>query len=99
MELVARTRKTSEPHALEAVMNLQMGKSHLDTLAFITRLEERVRLHQSARHVAGILVNIAWDFPCELLRATARLERTDIAIELGRTIEKGSPVVHGAAGV
>ena len=49
MELVARTGKTSEPHAFEAVMNLQMGKAHLDALALVTRLEEGLRPHQAAR--------------------------------------------------
>jgi hypothetical protein len=82
MEFVARTGKTSEPHAFEAVMDLQMGEAHLDAFALVTRPEKGLRLHQSARHIAGILVNIAWDFPCELPGATARLEWTGVAIKL-----------------
>jgi hypothetical protein len=35
VEFVARSRKASEPHPLKAVMNLQMGKSHLDTFALV----------------------------------------------------------------
>ena len=35
MELVARAGKTPEPHAFEAVVNLQMSKAHLDALASI----------------------------------------------------------------
>ena len=35
----------SEPHALEAAMNLQMGKSHLHALALVTRPLEGLRTH------------------------------------------------------
>ena len=58
-ELVARTGKTSQPHALEAVVSLQVSKAHLDALALIARLEERFCLHQPACHVTGIFMNIA----------------------------------------
>jgi len=36
-ELVACTRKASQPHALEAVVNLQVGKAHLDAFAQIAQ--------------------------------------------------------------
>ncbi len=49
MELIARTGKTSQPHAFKAVVDLQMGKAHLDALALVTRLEEGLRPHQAAR--------------------------------------------------
>jgi hypothetical protein len=35
MEFVARTGKTSQPHALEAVMNLQMSEAHLDAFSLV----------------------------------------------------------------
>ena len=41
----AREIVTSEPHALEAVMNLQMGKSHLHALALVTRPLEGLRTY------------------------------------------------------
>ena len=34
-ELVARTGKTSQPHAFEAVVSLQVGKAHLDAFALV----------------------------------------------------------------
>jgi hypothetical protein len=34
-ELIARAGKTSKPHALEAVLNLQVGKAHLDAFALV----------------------------------------------------------------
>jgi hypothetical protein len=37
-EFVTRTGKAPKPHAFEAMMNLQMGKAHFDTLALVTRL-------------------------------------------------------------
>ena len=76
-----------------------MRKAHLDALALISRLEEALRPHQPARNIAGILMDIPRDFPCELPGATTHLERTDIAIELGSTIKKRPAVVYGAAGV
>jgi len=35
VELVAGTGQTSEPHAIEAVMGLQVREAHLDALALI----------------------------------------------------------------
>ena len=61
-ELVARAGKTAQPHALEAVVNLQMGKAHLDAFALVARLEEGLCPHQPACHVAGIFMNIAGNF-------------------------------------
>jgi hypothetical protein len=37
MEFVTRAGKSSEPHALEAVVNLQVREAHLDTLSFVSR--------------------------------------------------------------
>jgi hypothetical protein len=58
-ELITGAGKTSQPHAFEAVVNLQVGKAHLDAFALVARLEERLCPHQPARHVAGIFMNIA----------------------------------------
>jgi hypothetical protein len=41
------------------VVNLQVGKAHLDAFALVARLEECLGPHQPARHVAGIFMNIA----------------------------------------
>jgi hypothetical protein len=38
MELVARTGEAAQTHALEAVVNLQVGKTHLNFLALVVRL-------------------------------------------------------------
>jgi hypothetical protein len=35
MEFVACTRKPSKSHAFESVMDLEMGETHLDALAFV----------------------------------------------------------------
>ena len=35
MEFVARTTESSEAHALEAVLGLEVGKAHLDSFSFI----------------------------------------------------------------
>jgi hypothetical protein len=58
MKFVTRTGEPSESHAFETVLGLEMGKAHLNALAFISRLEEALCPHQPSRHVAGIFVNI-----------------------------------------
>src|SRR5580704_2280510 len=99
MELVARAGKPAQPHALKAVVNLQASKAHLYPLSFVARLEKRLRFHQPVRHVASAFVKITGDFPRRLVGAAPRLERTDIAIELGSAIAKRAAFIHGAAGV
>jgi hypothetical protein len=74
-------------------------KAHLDAFALVAGLYEGFRPHQPPRHIAGILVNIAWDFACELPGATARLERTGVAVKLGGAIKKGATIMHSPAGV
>jgi hypothetical protein len=37
-ELIACAGKASQPHALEAVMTLQVGKAHLTAFALVARL-------------------------------------------------------------
>ena len=53
MKFVTRTGEPSEPHAFESVLGLEMGKAHLDALAFISRLEEALCHLQPSRHIAG----------------------------------------------
>ena len=50
--------KSSESHALEAMVDLEMCKTHLNTLALITRLEETLGSRQPACQIACILVDI-----------------------------------------
>jgi len=61
MELVARTGKSPKPHALEAMVGLQMREPHLDALSFVSRSGECLCLHLSPSDITGILVQIAWD--------------------------------------
>src|SRR5262245_41525214 len=61
VELVAGAGQAAQPHALEAVMGLQVCKAHLDPFSHITRLEERLGLHLAPRHVAGVFVEVAHD--------------------------------------
>ena len=58
-ELVARAGKTSQPHTLEAVVDLQVGKAHLDAFALVARPKECLCPHQPACQVAGIFMDIA----------------------------------------
>ena len=58
MEFVARPGEPSEPHALEAMMNLQVGKAHLDTLALVARFEKGfVRISRRATSRASSWVS------------------------------------------
>jgi len=40
MELVARATETSEKHAFETVVGLDVGKTHLDPFSLVARLIE-----------------------------------------------------------
>src|SRR5664279_4654036 len=99
MELVACAGKTAQPHAFKAVVNLQMGKAHLDAFALVARFEKGFCPHQSARQVACVLMKIAGDLSRRHVGTALHLERTDIAVELGGAIAKCVAVVHGAGGV
>jgi len=57
-----RTGKAAQSHTLEAVVNLQVGKAHLDAFTLVARYAVRLCPHQPARDVAGIFMNIAGDF-------------------------------------
>src|ERR1700730_5689732 len=98
-ELIACAGETSQPHALEAVMNLQVGKAHLDAFALVARLDECFGAHPPACHVAGIFVNIAGNLSRRALGTTLHLKGTDIAIVLGCEIAKRFAFVHLAGGV
>ena len=49
MKLVTGAGQSSEPHAFEAMVDFEMCKTHLDTLALVTRLEELVPINRRAK--------------------------------------------------
>ena len=98
-ELVASAGKTPQPHTLEAMMNLQVGKAHLDAFALVARLEEGLCPHQPAGHVAGIFMNITGNLSRRTIRTAPHLEGADIAIVLGCEIAQRFAFVHLAGGV
>jgi len=61
VELVACAGKAPEAQALEAVMRLQMRKTHLDPLPLITRSQERLCFHFTASDIAGSFIDVAHD--------------------------------------
>ena len=58
-ELIASAGKTAQSHTLEAVVNLQVGKAHLDAFTLVAGLKECFCPRQPACHVAGIFMDIA----------------------------------------
>ena len=76
-----------------------MCKTHLNTLALVTRLEETLGSHQPACQIASILVDITRNLPRRSVGTTLRLERADVAVELGSAIAECIAVMHGACGV
>ena len=80
VELVARAGETPQPHALEAMMGLEVRKSHLDLLALIARLFELRRTHEAASMIAGILMDVACDLARGRVRTALRLEWTRAAV-------------------
>src|SRR5476651_1887253 len=80
-------------------MGLEMCETHLNLLSLIARFEKGFCLHLSARHIAGVLMQIARDLSRRRLGTALHLQRTDIAVELGGTIAKRIAVVHRSSGV
>ena len=75
MELVARTRKPPEPHALEAMVGLQMREPHLDPLSLVSRSGKCLCLHLSPSDIAGVLVEVARDL-ARVVQHFALIENT-----------------------
>jgi hypothetical protein len=81
------------------VVNLQVGKAHLDAFALVARHAICLCPHQPARDVTGIFMNIAWHLSRRPFGTALHLEGTDFAVELGSAIAKLVAFMHGAAGV
>src|SRR5271167_3089335 len=94
VELVARAGEASEAHALEAMVGLQVRKSHLDPLPLIAGLRELRRVSECPRMVTGFFVHVAWHFALGYVWTTPRPQRARIAIELARPIEDRATIVH-----
>ena len=80
MKLVTRTGETSEPHAFETVVSFEMGKAHLNALAFIPRFEKALCPHEPPRHIAGIFVNITGYLSGSHIRTVLHLQFTSVAV-------------------
>jgi hypothetical protein len=65
VELVACARETSQPHALKAMMRLEVCESHLDLLALVARSVEPRRTHECAGEIARILIDVSCDLAKE----------------------------------
>ena len=73
MELVARATETSETHALETVVGLEMGEAHFDPLSLIAGFFELGRTLEGARIVASVFVYVARHFARRDVRTALRL--------------------------
>src|SRR4030095_14026886 len=91
-------REAPKPHALKAVMGLQMREPHLDPLSLVSRSGERRCLHLPPCDIAGVLVDVARDLARVGRGAALRSDRTHIAVTLRGAVEQRASVVHGAAG-
>ena len=81
MKLVTGARETSEPHALETVMSLEVSEAHFNALSFITRLEKRFGLHLAPSEIPSIFIDIAQDPARRHFRTTPRLERASATVQ------------------
>ena len=68
------------------MMNLEVRKPHLDLLALIARFLKLRGAHERPRMIAGVLVDIAWDYALWSVRATLRLEGARAAVVGARRI-------------
>jgi hypothetical protein len=87
MEFVTRAGKSSEPHALEAVVGLQVREAHLDTLSFVSRPSERLCLHLLPCDIAGVVMEIAWNFTRVACGAALRSDRAHVGVALRGAVE------------
>ena len=69
VELVARPREASQPHALEAMMGLEVREPHFDFLPLIPRLLVLWRAIERTGVVARLLVDVTCDLPERCARA------------------------------
>jgi hypothetical protein len=58
------TARTTESKTTEPQDALQVREPHLDALAVTPRLLECFGADERSGNVAGVLVNVAWDFSC-----------------------------------
>jgi hypothetical protein len=67
------------PHALEAVMDFQVCKTHLDFLALVARFFECRRAFKSTHMIASVFVYVAWDHALRRIWAALGLKGTGAA--------------------
>jgi hypothetical protein len=65
---------TTESEATEPQDALEVREPHLDTFAIAPRMLECLGAGERSGHVAGMLVDVAWDLACGFFRAASRLE-------------------------
>ena len=89
VELVARAGETSETHALETVVGLEMGKAHLNPFSFIAGFFELGCAVERACIVASVFVCVACHPAHGHVRTTLRLQWA------GAAIKRTGPIVPG----
>src|ERR1700745_948381 len=98
MKLIARAGKSPEPHPLEAVVCLQVGEAHLNTLSFVSRFGKRLCFHLPSCDIACVLMEVARDLARIGRGAALRSYWANIAVPLRGAVEQRTSVVHSAAG-
>src|SRR3974390_928622 len=86
MALIPRTGQPAQSQSLEAVMDLQVCKAHLDLFALITRFLERRCSIERTCMIAGILVDVARHYALWSVGAALGLERARAAVVGARRI-------------
>lgn len=86
MELVTRAGQSSKSHALKSVVDLEVSKTHLDALTFVSGFEEALCPHKPTCHIPGVFLQITRDMARGRVGTALHLKRTDITIEFGGAI-------------
>ena len=87
MKLIARAGKSPEPHPLEAVVCLQVGEAHLNTLSFVSRFGKRLCFHLPSCDIACVLMEVARDLARIGRGAALRSYWANIAVPLRGAVE------------
>ena len=85
-ELVAGAVRTSQSQALEPQDALEVGEQHLDLLPPVTGASIGRRVGESARHVAGVFVEIARDLAGGRVRDSSAASEHSVAVEFAGAV-------------
>lgn len=85
-ELILGAIRAAQPQASKSQDAFEMSKQHLYLFSSMTGCSKFGRPGKRASDVAGIFLNVTWNFSRQSIWATSRFEFADITISLARAV-------------